>query len=386
MLCTELWHWLNVMLCGEDPGLPKIDVAKMGCPHTAKVNSSAFIAVLYMLLLDTLFMEHLESFLTPDVHDGYKFVWKMLVCLKETTTHNMKTASGVIVKFIEALVMAHYIDAQHCLTTGECWDILWALAPHAMDWWTIECEQWSQCPTGQHTTQFHAFRYDTNAVELPSKCVWEATDDEGNTTGMWQWRVEEEVALDCPGDGSEDVPMDCGAMRWRRLAIVGMSSDHFVLRFEKGCDKALMDQISSGNIVWFNGTGWAVWGGAWKFGDGRVDCCYLVPKKSGELYWARFNTEKGKITEPGRLKAKNCVDLICVRPPASCWCGGYNHGNMAQCTRRGCKRSAHKECIKAAFPGYRMKKWYNGKGCQQPHCIQLRAQRDAAKAAKENEI
>lgn len=371
------------MLCGEDPSVPKINIANMGCPHTTKVNCSAFIAVLYMLLLDSHFMMHLEKCLTPEVHDGYKLLWKLLVCLKETTTHNMKTASGVILKFVEAMVLAHYIDEEHCLTTVECWDILASLAPDAMDWWTIECEQWSQCPTGEHTAHFQKFTFETSAVEIGKDCVWEPHDDQGNNHGVWRWSVGDDFPVSCPGVDSGDVTEDCGAVRWRWLTMVGKSSDHFVMRFHGGCSPALLQQIEQGSIVWFNhGTGWAAWGGAWRFDDGRVDCCYLVPKKNGEVFWARFNTEEGEITIPDTLSPEDCVELIFVRPPISCWCGKYNDANMEQCSHRWCKRSAHRGCIKKHYPGYRGGNWNGGKGCQQKECLKWEAEKKEKKRRK----
>ena len=381
-MCTEIWHWLNVMLCGEDKSVPKINIENMACPHTTKINCSAFIAVLYMLLLDHHFMIHLETCLTPDKHDGHRFLWKLLVYLKETTTHNMKTASGVILKFVEAFLLAHYIDEGHCITTAESRQILATTAPEAMDFWAVECEQWSECPTGEHEEPFADFEYRTDAVEIGRDCVWVPHDEDGNNHGAWRWNVGEEFPVDCPGDDSEDVTADCGPVDWRWLDVVGRSSDHFVTRFHNGCDQGLLDHIKQGSIVWFNhGTGWATWGGAWRFDDGRVDACYLVLTKTGETYWARFNTELGDITVPETLPGEHCVELVFVRPPKSCFCGEYNDANMAQCAHGWCRRSAHKSCIKQYYPGYQGKGWYQGRGCQWPECKEWTAKNEAKKKA-----
>lgn len=294
----------------------------------------------------------------------------------------MKTACGVIVKFVEAMVMAHYIGEDHRLTTVECWDMLANLAPAAMDWWIIECEQWSECPTGEHTTPFSEITFATRAVEIQEGSTWIPRDEAGNVHGVWRWKAGEEFAECCPGDDSDEDIADCGRARWRLLSVVGASTSHFVLRFHGGCDPALLEHISSGGVVSFNGTAWAVWCGAWEFEGERVDACYIVPKKNGDLFWARFNTAEGKITVPqSTLSAENCIELIFVRPPRSCWCGEVNDGDMEQCTRRNCKRLAHRACIKKSWPGYRLKTWYNGRGCKQPDCERLQAEKAAAKKA-----
>ena len=336
---------------------------KMRCPRSVQPHTSAMVAVLFLLLLDNHFMIHLRKCLTPQRQDGYRMLWQLLVCLKETTSQDMATGGTVIISFVEAFLVAHYIFGDYFVTTDECWEILTTLAPEAMKWWNVRCTKWCECSVNNEIQQFSRIEYTARSLEIPGHARYLYKDTEREAAGRWQYEVGGESVEQCP----QGV---CDRVRYRYLTTTGDCTSHFRMRFHDGCDRELFENVTALKTIPFNGVHYAVWGGIWRFQSKRTDACYLVLNAVGDPKWVRWNTEKGRLTEENSLDPKMCVELLFVRPAISCWCGRYNDDTMHQCLRQNCKRSAHRRCIKKAWPNWQGKKWRGGKGnhCQQPGC------------------
>ena len=361
-----MWGWLNVLVARENPKRKKVVDIKL---PKMSVAFSAFLAVLIFLLLDIHFLRHLQQLLTVDRHDGYRLLWKMLVTLKESMSEANKSAMTVIASFLRAMLRCHFFRKEDVVTTAGCWNIIKRMAPDALAFYTADCVKWWECPH-ENPTGYGLFQYRTAIVEIPAGSRWIATDENNDISGEWEIPGQCERVRKCRKKDDETRLRCQYTPTFRSMTIENDCEHHFIARFLGGCDQVLFDRISKGSCVWFDGHAWAVWGGIFKFGRAarrRTDCCYLVPHKSSAqkpYIWVRFNSNTGSLQENHfEITAKNCYELMFVRPPKGCWCGEYNDWTMHSCTRRGgCKGQGHEECIRLNNDKWG-KKWTRGIGC-----------------------
>ena len=334
------------------------------------LQCSAFVAVLFLLLIDVFFMQHLQSLVTPNRFDGYMLLWKLLVALKESVSHNKKSAVRVIGRFVRALLKVHFFKEEDYVTTAGSWQVIARMAPDAMSFLNVSCGKWSVCDLSHCRQHSPYFDVDTKILELPKGVQWIEKDEGGAHDGWWRIPCSRDRAVPCvahDGSGGEcgNIPM------YRRLTVYNRSEDHFVVRFEHGCQQRVIDAITEGPL-WFNSKCWAVWGGIFKFSRGRSDCCYVLPHKRYNRYiWVRFNSWSGRVTKDPKISGKNCIELLFVRPPRGCWCKEYNDWSMRWCTK--CKGQAHERCIQKRWPRWQRGKW-TGKHCGHEKCKKKRSQ------------
>lgn len=323
-------------------------------------------------------MKRLEECLTPNRADGYRLLWQLLLCLKETTSQNLATGGGVVVSFIEALLTAHYIYGDYVVSTDECWEMLDALASEAMKWWHVTCKKWCECSADGHKDKLLCIEYTARSMEIPKGALYRRRSAGQKVDGVWKYDVTSERVESCSMD-------ECRDRSSMYLIKMGPCTDHFRIHFHGGCDPTLLKRISDLETIPFNGEHYAVWGGIWKFDDHRTDACYMVLKANGEPQWVRWNSQAGRLTVEKSLDPLACVDLLFVRPGKTCWCGEYNDDTMFHCTRRDCKKSAHRRCIQKAWPRWQGKSWGGGKNnhCQQPGCEEAYQARAAARKRKQ---
>ena len=357
-----------MLLAGEDPSVPKLTLKKIRVPHL-RTRQSAFLAVLFLLLLDIRFLQRLEALLTPDTHDGYRLLWKILVALKESVSHGENNAVRIIGRFVEALLKLHFFKETDYTTTAECWEVLWRMAPNAMSFYTVSCQKWWECDNVNHgplrgPLSYGHFDFATRILQLPAGAEWIERDEDGANHGVWKIPCTQDHSDECEShDGADGI---CGNMpTYRMLTVMDRSDSHFIIRFEDGCGQNLLDRIIQGPI-WFNGKPWAVWAGIFKSGSNRSDCYYLVPHRTyHRMNWVRFNSYTGGLKkDPPEVLGVNCVELMFMQPEVTCWCNKFDNWSMRTCKK--CKGKAHTACIKEEYEGYRGGKNWKGNGCV--HC------------------
>lgn len=357
---------------GQDPSRPKKSLEQIKTPRVT-ANRSAFYAVLFTLLMDVQFVEHLHSnHCTRGVHDGARLLYKMLTCLQLAVTRDTRAAVAVITQFVEALLLCHWCRPEDLMELGTCWQIIDGMVPNLLDYFRVRVRKYYECATDDHGN-FGEVEYESNVVVVGQGMDWATY----NSNAPNQLFVEHDLVQNqlCPVtvERTEQGTRQCNGAPWgelRFLDIVSSNTTPIVMRFKDGLCSELWTEIHKGTVLYFGTKCWAVWGAIFAMPTGHHDICYQIiqtDKRKTAVHnsrcWLQFNSVTGSMILNPKLEKEWLREMILFPPEVTCWCGKANDGAMRTCPR--CHLSSHLDCIDIAIDPESKRKW-KGDGCR--HC------------------
>ena len=308
------------------------------------------------------YLQHQQSLHT--LHDaesmaGLRLLWRMLFCLREGIKMQNAWILSRVTDFVEALLQGHFCHWKDPGGLSVGFDILRRMAPAVFSHFEVDYVKHSKCTQHRDSNQL---RCTSSRLEFRNPVSWD--DGSGELCSVGERMMLCDVPLrarNLRGGGRGVRRLCLKQCRDRIYHILTPQDSCFFMVFERGIPESLMEQILSGQMIYFgpdNEDRRNVGQSIFEMAPNCYAAAYLMHNTNSKAkrvvrHWWIFDLQAQKYVRLTKPQAAD-VRVLFIQPPTKCvGCEDFNTWQSIQCPQ--CKYWLHPKCVEPVCLGCTVK-------------------------------